>query len=399
MIDRPIWCLAIAETLVWAGMFYSFPALLDHWEGDLGWTKTQITGAFTAALIVSAVAAPTAGRLIDQGYGRVVLTGCAALGGVTVGVLSLIDQVWQFYAAWLVLGLAMAGCLYEPCFAYVTRIRGDKAKRAITLITLLAGLAGTVSFPTANIVAEVAGWRMSALTFSGLILVVAVPLFWLSTAEGGVDRSIDKGAAKAESKAGLRAAMGKPAFWLLAASFTTIAMAQGLIITHLLPLLAERDVPLALAVLAASLIGPMQVAGRIVMVMAERYVSMTAVAAVTFFFMLSAVTALFFAGANPWLVFVFVVLHGSGYGVTSIVRPVVTAVLLGRRGFGAISGAMAVGFMGGIALSPVLASRIWTWGGYDLVLETAFGIVLIGLVSYMLAVLSARKAPIVPRED
>lgn len=391
MTNRPIWCLAIAETLVWAGMFYSFPALLDHWEGDLGWTKTQITGAFTAALIVSAVLAPTAGRLIDQGYGRLVLTGCAVLGGVTVGLLSVVDQVWQFYLVWLVLGVAMAGCLYEPCFAYVTRIRAEHAKRAITLITLLAGLAGTVSFPTANIVAELFGWRMSALTFSGVILLVAVPLFWFATAEGGVDRSIDKGAAKAVSKAGLRAAMRTATFWLLALSFTTIAMAQGLIITHLLPLLAEREVPLELAVLAASLIGPMQVTGRIVMVMAERYVSMTVVAAVTFLFMLGAATVLFFAGANPWLVFVFVVLHGSGYGVTSIVRPVVTAGLLGRSGFGAISGAMAVGFMGGIALSPVLASRIWTWGGYDLVLETAFGIVLVGFMAYMLALFSARR--------
>jgi MFS family permease len=393
MTNRPIWCLAIAETLVWAGMFYSFPALLDHWEGDLGWTKTQITGAFTAALIVSALAAPMAGRLIDQGYGRPVLTGSAALGGVTVALLSVVDQVWEFYLAWLVLGVAMAGCLYEPCFAYVTRIRSETAKRAITLITLIAGLAGTVSFPTANIVAEMFGWRASMLTFSGVILLVAVPLFWMSTAEGGVDRSIDKGAAKAVSKAGLRAAMRRPTFWLLALAFTSIAMAQGLIITHLLPLLAERDVPLELAVLAASLIGPMQVTGRIVMMMAERYVSMTAVAAVTFLFMLGAATALFFAGANPWLVFVFVVLHGSGYGVTSIVRPVVTAALLGLSGFGAISGAMAVGFMGGIALSPVLASRIWTWGGYDLVLETVFGIVVIGFLAYMLALLSARRSP------
>ena len=87
----------------------------------------------------------------------------------------------------------------------------------------------------------------------------------------------------------------------------------------------------------------------------------------------------------------FVVLHGSGYGITSIVRPVVTAGLLGRVGFGAISGAMAVGFMGGIALSPVLASKIWSWGGYDLVLETAFGAVFVGLISYALAQISARR--------
>jgi len=392
MRDRPIWYLAIAETLVWAGMFYSFPALIARWEATLPWSKTEISGAFTAALILSALFAPTAGRLIDQGYGRAVLTGSAIIGGITIGLVGVVDSIIAFYACWLVLGVAMAGCLYEPCFAYVTRIRGDRAKQSITLITLFAGLAGTVSFPTANLVAEAASWRMSAFTFAGLILLVAVPLFYAATGEGGVVRGADRAAAKAESRASLRGAMKRPTFWLLFFAFTSIAIAQGLVITHLLPLLAEREVPTAIAVLAASLIGPMQVTGRIVMMMAERFVSMTVVAVICFVFMLAAATALFFAGASPFLVFVFVVLHGSGYGVTSIVRPVVTAGLLGRVGFGSISGMMAVGFVGGMAVSPVLAAQIWTVGGYDLVLETAFGVVALGFVAYLLALASVKRA-------
>ena len=75
MNQRSIWYLAIAETLVWAGMFYSFPALILQWENDLGWSKTEISATFTTALIVSALTAPLAGRLIDLGYGRTLLTG------------------------------------------------------------------------------------------------------------------------------------------------------------------------------------------------------------------------------------------------------------------------------------------------------------------------------------
>ena len=62
--------LALGETLVWAGLFYSFPALLPHWERDLGWSKTTLSGAFTLALVASAAAAPFAGRLVDRGRGR-----------------------------------------------------------------------------------------------------------------------------------------------------------------------------------------------------------------------------------------------------------------------------------------------------------------------------------------
>ena len=51
-----VWPLAIAETIVWAAMYYGFPALLPAWERDLGWSKTELSLAFTLSLVVSAVA-------------------------------------------------------------------------------------------------------------------------------------------------------------------------------------------------------------------------------------------------------------------------------------------------------------------------------------------------------
>ena len=54
-LDPPIAMLAVAETIVWAGLYYIFPALLVHWEADLGWSKTELTGAFTASIAVSAL--------------------------------------------------------------------------------------------------------------------------------------------------------------------------------------------------------------------------------------------------------------------------------------------------------------------------------------------------------
>jgi MFS family permease len=93
---RTVWMLAIAETIVWAGMFYLFPALLPHWEQDLGWAKTELAGAFTCALILSALAAPFAGRLIDRGHGRKVLTISAFCGGLLLVLLSQVRELWQF---------------------------------------------------------------------------------------------------------------------------------------------------------------------------------------------------------------------------------------------------------------------------------------------------------------
>ena len=146
-----------------------------------------------------------------------------------------------------------------------------------------------------------------------------------------------------------------------------VGLTHGIIITHLLPMLAEWGVPLAVAVLAASMIGPMQVAGRVGMMLVEKRWSMQTICTISFLFMAGAIISLMGAAALPALLIVFVVLQGSGYGATSITRPVVTAEILGRDGFGSISGTRALGFMAASAAAPTLAAAVWTIGGYDLV--------------------------------
>jgi len=387
---RTVLALAFAETIVWAGVFYIFPALLAHWEGDLGWEKTTLSGAFTAALVTSALCAPVTGRLIDAGHGRRLLIGGSICAGLLIGSVSFVREVWQFYALWIALGASMATCLYEPCFAFLTRTRGSEARKAITRITLIAGLAGTVSFPGANLLAELYGWRAATGGFATAILLICVPLFVYGTRPVPESEPAAAPAGGGKDGAGLRAALRRPTFWLLAAAFSMIALTHGILITHLLPMLDERGVSTTVAVAVASGIGPMQVAGRLAMMAVEKRVSMNAICGLSFAFMLAASTALIGAGAIPLLLFAFVLLQGSGYGVTSITRPVVTANLLGRTGFGAISGALALPFMGATAAAPTLAAAIWTVGGYDLVRLTVLSLVGFGAVCFVLAIVSAR---------
>ena len=104
---------AIVETIVWAAYFYSFPAFLPTWETSLGFSRTVLTGAFTISLIVSALSAPLIGRLIDKGFGKQVFSGGTILAVIMLLLLSKVTEVWQFYAVWFGLGIAMSGSLYE----------------------------------------------------------------------------------------------------------------------------------------------------------------------------------------------------------------------------------------------------------------------------------------------
>lgn len=392
---RIVWPLALGEILIWAAIYYVFPALLPVWERELGWSKTELSGAFTLALLASAVLAPVAGRLIDRGHGRGVFAGGALLGALLLALLSQVTALWQFYVIWLGLGVAMAAALYEACFVVLTRAMGVQAKKAITLVTLIAGMAGTLSFPTANALAEAAGWRVTLMIFAVVVAVVAVPLIWLGSgraeAHGAAARA-NEATADAAPSGRATGVLGTATFWLLAFAFAMIALDHGMVITHILPILDDRGVHPEAAVLAASMIGPMQVAGRLGMMAVERHVSTLAVAMICFLGMGVAAALLLGAAWVPGLVVAFVIVHGACYGLSSIVRPVIVAELLGRRNFGVISGLLAVPFMGSVAIAPTVAALVWQAGGYDLVLLLALLAVGLGLLALLAAWRTVRTA-------
>ncbi|MGY8961508.1 MAG: MFS transporter, partial [Alphaproteobacteria bacterium] len=373
---RSTLCLAVAETIVWAGIYYLFPALLSYWESGFGWSKVEIALALSFALVTSALLAPFAGRLIDRGHGRVLLSACGFLGGIVLGLLPLVETQAQFYAIWIVLGAAMSGCFYEPCFAFVVYAHGADARKVITRITLVAGFAGTLSFPTASYLADSYDWRVAAWAFSAMICLIATPLFWFGAASpraktGAPEKSPSLQESKPVAEVNgvrLSSALRHPAFWQLAFAFTAITITHGVLINYLLPLLDDRGVSSAFAVLLISLFGPMQVAGRLAMMGFERYLSIEAVCALSFGLLIIASLSLIFAGDTPALLILFVCCQGAGIGVTSIARPVVTAAIFGRRYFGEISGAIASNVTFGNALAPAMGGLLLAFGGYDAVL-------------------------------
>jgi len=385
---RIVWPLAIAQTVLWAGLYYLFPALLAAWEQDLGWSKAELAVGLTSALLVAAVLAPMAGRQIDRDRGRAIFVLSAVAAAVLLALLSQVTALWQFYVVWTAIGVAMAGCLYEPCFAVLTRYMGDRARQSITLVTMIAGFAGTLAFPSAHALVGVIGWRGVTLVFAGAILLVAAPLILYAVTQA---RAVDEAPPEA-----LAANTGKPlapeqmlTFWMLACAFSMIALNHGMLISHLLPLLFERGIQTDTAVFAAAMIGPMQVMGRLAMYAFERHVAAVGIAMGSFVAMALSALALAGAGSAPMLLVVFVLFHGAGYGVTTIIRPFAVADLLGRRRFGVIAGMLAVPYLAVFALAPTAAGVLWRYGGYDVVLAVAGGGALLGLAAITIAARTA----------
>ena len=375
------WLLGGGETIVWAGIFYVFAALLLTWERELGWPKADLTLGLTVAILAAAAASPIAGRVIDAGHGRLALGGGAFFGALGLVALAYTTSTESYLAAWAFVGFAQGFALYEPCFSVVTRAKGADARPAITHITLMAGFASPISFLSAAALLELVDWQTTVLVFAGATALVAAPLLYVGTvlmenAAGTVTRP----AAKAENKAAVRAALRRPQFWLIALAFPLMALNHGILLNHIMPLLAERNVPAAMAILVASSIGPSQVAGRMLLAIVQKRVTAMMVAVIAFGGVVIAAALLMAAGVTPWLSFAFAIFQGGAYGLTSIIKPAITADFLGRTGFGAIAGWLALPYLIGFAFAPHIGSLVWAVGGYDLVILFAGAAALLGVV-------------------
>lgn len=374
-----IWLLAIGQTLGFAALLYIFAALVVTWEQATGWSKAQLALGPTLSILVSATLAPIMGRLVDRGFGAELLAGGVLFGAGALVVLAQVQSVTQFVAVWALIGIAHAACLYEVCFAFLTRRLGAGARAAILRVTLLGGFASTIAFPAGAFLAEALGWRGAVLAFAATLALVAAPANFVAGRR--LRRGLRAGhradpAGEGEADAALRRALRRPAFWTLAAAFALIAGNHVMLVSYFIPLSLDRGASQSMAVLAASCVGVAQVAGRLLLTLGEARMGTARASRVMLGALVAAGIAMWLAGVAPALIFAFAALQGAANGLMSILKPVLTAETLGHAGFGAIAGAMATGSLLGIAAGPFAGALLLETGGALALIGAAFAMAL-----------------------
>lgn len=374
-----VWLLAVGQTLIYVGTYYSFPALLPDLEAGTGWTKAALAAGPTFAFLLTALIAPFAGRLVDRGWGGEMLILGPVLAAIGIAALGFARSPTEWLLAWLVIGAAQAICVYETCFSFMIRRLGGSARAAITRVTLVAGFASTLTFPLGLWLGAGLGGQGAMLVFAGIVLFGVVPVNFVAVqrlrrlAQAAGPRVAD------DDKGSLKAAMRRVEFWMICAAIAAIGLNHGILITHVLALFTDRGVGPATAATAAACIGPAQVAGRLALLFSGARVSTAQASFLAFLSILLAGGLLWLAGAAPGLIFAFALLQGAGAGMLSILKPVLIAEVLGRRGFGAISGAIAVPAILASAAAPLAGASLLGAGGPDLVYASCFALAALAL--------------------
>ena len=183
-----------------------------------------------------------------------------------------------------------------------------------------------------------------------------------------------------------------PSFWALAGIFSLINLNHWMLISFLRPILAESGLAEGPAILAASLVGPAQVVGRLALLGAgERLATMMAVI-LTLLGLVVAPIALWFAGAGVAGALIFAMIQGAAIGVMTILRPLLTAEILGQTGYGAIAGMLSIPTLAATALAPSLGAILLAQGGAALLIAVAAICAVLALIGSMaLGALRARS--------
>jgi len=168
--------LGATQTLAWASSYYLPAILAVPMARELGLTTSWIFGAFSVALLLSAALGPAVGRAIDRRGGRDVLVVSNLVLAAGLGLLAIAHGPVVLVLGWIVLGIGIAAGLYDAAFATLAGLYGRNARGAITGITLIAGFASTLGWPTSAALDAALGWRGTCLVWAGAHLLIGLPL-------------------------------------------------------------------------------------------------------------------------------------------------------------------------------------------------------------------------------
>jgi MFS family permease len=254
---RTVCALGTAQTLAWASTYYLPAMLAVPMAKDLG---VSVADGFCSLLCGPrpvGVPGPYAGRAIDRLGGGPVFMGTHLVFARGLVVLGWAQGPIELFAGWLVLGIGRGSGLYEAAFAALVRLYGSDSRKPITGITLIAGFASTVGWPLTTYLDAEIGWRGACFVWAGLHLILGLPLNWsLPKASSAVDHTAAT-QASGEAPGSMRAAV------LLATVFAITWFISTAMAARLPQLLMATGASLAAAVTAGALIGPAQVAARL----------------------------------------------------------------------------------------------------------------------------------------
>jgi MFS family permease len=382
------------------GLFYT--AIL----AEYGWSRAETAGAFSLMMIFHALLSPVSGVLIDRIGPRKLFP----IGGIIVAIglflSSFVSEIWHFYLFFgVITALGINTQAFAPQMSLIPRWFVRKKGLASGLVLSGMGIGTMCMAVLIGFIIVRAGWRVAFMTLSVFVFCFVAPINAIFQRNGPeeVGQTIEETGLK--SKRGevsrldslgqkteiyiaqtwtFKTALQTKAFWC----FLFMGFVQGLtvntIVVHLAPHVTDIGFSPMLAASMVGLVGLLASIGTVLFgVLSDRVgrESGYSIASISQFF---GILLLILMEGSPlkWMLYVFVILYGIGYGGISAITAAATGDIFSGRALGRIISTQAVSFGLGSALGAYLGGYFFDkLGSYRI----PFSMILVSIIAGAIA--------------
>ncbi len=239
-------------------------------QEELGWSRSEVSWAFSLRLIAAGLAAPMIGLLVDRFGPRWIGVAAGLLAGGAIAGVSASNHLWLFYLLFIASGATGVGV--APGTRILTVVPVAKwfvAQRGRAMAIATTGVSGgaVMMIPVTQWLIEAYGWREALVILGVMLAALFAPAFGLFMRRTPEDMGLepDGGAPSAPSDTAARAqpqqpdwtmaeALRTPTFWLVitAVAFGSFAL-TGTVVHRIAFWQEEIGISSGLVALGASL--------------------------------------------------------------------------------------------------------------------------------------------------
>lgn len=341
---RAIIGLGTTQIIGWGCSFTALTIFGTPIGEALGLSRELVFGGITMMLLISALLAPRFGKLVDRLGARKVMTAGSFVAALAMLAQAQSNGLATYMAGWLTFGIAMPMMLNNAAMPGLVQVVGPNARRAITGLTLLSGLTGTVFLPLSSMLLDAIGWRNAYLLYAALHVFVCAPIHWIVLKRREEpDVSSKRASAKPlVVEATLTAEQKRWAFVLLATWSCTEGLLTWGLYMQVIDVLKGMGLSRDTAVWTWALVGPMQAVARLFELMAGGRHSILTTALGSAVMTTASFGAFLIFGVTGGSTILFCMLMGLGHGLFAVARNTLPLTLFGAKEFGSYMGMLMV---------------------------------------------------------
>jgi MFS family permease len=320
----------------------------------------------------------------------------SATGVVLFLLCAAVNSLWQLYILYFLLGFLFNGaCGAIPLLAILSNWFNKKMGLAVGIAFGGMAFGILVLSPIIGIITTNFGWRFTYVFWSGMTLLLNIPLIGLVFKKSPKDMGLlpdgdtpetvnrtlpePKPEIPIKPSATLSSYLKRPSAWLIIISFPLIILGISGMTQHLVSFVTDMGISATIAATALGITGGFSgisglVAGWLCDKMPRKHV-------MTIFGTLVIISIIILINTHSLsMLWLFVIIFGLGSGATTIVFPLIVGDIFGAEGYLTVFGFANLIFCSGFALGPPMAGFIFDASG------SYFFVFIIAAALYILAV-------------